>query len=248
MNKLVFCVDLHGVLVNSTKMINNYESVLVDIYNKYNISTKDSLKYHNEGLKQFREIYSILKTKNLTGEQFLSFMNEADKEWDHLMQSFIPKQNAPELESRNVEYLAGKNTNAFYPDGKKFLLYLDNKAKSTSSLDYYIVSNSHTSHIKGLLDGAGLNTIPTSKLLGWDKLASLKHQMYYYNNLTKMINSDKRILIGNSRDEMVFGKMSGYKTVFIPREFNKNLDFIESIDYQYDNLEPLISTNFNFNE
>lgn len=239
MNKLVFCVDLHGVLVNSTKMIDNYESVLVEIYKKYNISAEDSLKYHNEGLKQFREIYTILKTKNLTGKQFLSFMNQADKEWDRLMQGFIPNKNVPELESRNVEYLAGKKTDTFYPDGKKFLQYIDDKANSDSTFDYFIVSNSHTSHIKGLLDGAGLNSISTNKLLGWDKLASLKHQTFYYNNLNKLVKSDQKIIIGNSRDEMVLGKKSGYRTVFISREFNRNFDFNESIDFQYDNLNPL---------
>ena len=241
MSKIIFCIDLHGVLVNSDLMIGNYEKVLINLYSKYSITPIEAIKNHNLGLKQFREHFKKLKSKNLTGNEFLTFMDQGDKEWDRLMQNFVPNIQAFELESRNVEYLAGKQADVFYPDGKEFLVYLQDKMNSNNNIDFFIVSDSHTSHITGLLEGAGLTEIPSTRLLGWDKIACLKHQSYYYNTLARLVNSNKRILIGNSKNEMVLGKKSGFNTIFISREFSENLDFKDSCDLIFDNLESLIS-------
>ena len=108
MTSITFYIDVHGVLVNSSKMIQNYENILINLYHKFNIPKDQAIKHHETGLTLFRKLLEEIKRyKDLSRQEFLFKMSEADKKWDFLMQEFVKPFKAPEIESRNVEFLAG---------------------------------------------------------------------------------------------------------------------------------------------
>jgi phosphoglycolate phosphatase-like HAD superfamily hydrolase len=237
MKEATIFIDLHGVLVNSSKMIKNYENILIQLYNKIaNISREKAMEYHNSGLNLYLSFMEEIKNKKKSGNEFLNEMYIADKKWDELMQSFVPNTNNKDLESRNVEMVAGCYSDAFYEDGKELLFKLQN-LQSNDRLDFFIVSNSHSNHIIGLLRGANI-LIPDSKILGWDKLKSLKNNKIFFLELLKYSNTKNNVIIGNSIDEMAFGKEVGFKTIFVDREYNKivDLSFIDKVIQDLTNL------------
>ena len=237
MDKTALCIDLHGVLVNTKLMIANYEQVLYKIYQKYGVTEKQASLYHNQGLKQFSNHIKKVKTQKLVGKKFLQEMDIGDKEWDRLMQSYIPAPVTPELESRNIEFLAGSYANTFYTDARNFLSEIQKISKFNPDFSFFIVSNSHTSHIKGILNGGGFKDINTARLLGWDVLECLKSEERYFSKLSSIIDANKKVLIGNSRNEMVLGKKAGFKTIFITREFSGEFDFENSVDLTFADLD-----------
>lgn len=234
-----FFIDMHGVLVDSRKMLKNYEYILVDLFKKYNIPKEKAIEYHYKGLHLYTTLLNEIKAKNLTGKDFLEEMDVADKKWDKLLQGFTESKNSFDLESRNIEFLAGSYSDSFYGDGKAFFRELEKLTNDNSSINYFVVSNSNSKHLEGLFRGAGLGTIDTSKLLGWDKIESLKNTDYYYDKLCELSPANKSFIIGNSKEEMVLGKSHGFNTIFVEREFNGVNDFTESIDLSVKNLENL---------
>ncbi len=80
-------------------MIQNYENVLIKLYDKYQISKNEAIHHHNAGLELFLKQIRKIKKLNLTGSAFLQAMDQADKEWDMLMQNFVPHEKAQDLES-----------------------------------------------------------------------------------------------------------------------------------------------------
>ena len=231
----IFC-DVHGVLVESAKMIQNYESTLIKMFEKYGKPREEAINHHNAGLHLFLNQIKSIKSKNLTGSEFLQAMDKADKEWDNLMQSFVATEEAHDLESRNVEFLAGNNSDSFYKDGKVFIQQLLTDPFIKDNGEFFIVSNSHSKHILGLFNGAGFKNFDSNKLLGWDKTESLKNLDYYYSKLLSFSHSKLNIIIGNSQDEMVLGKKAGFKTVFIEREIKEPINFESFIDLKVPNL------------
>lgn len=237
----IFC-DLHGVLINSELMIKNYEKVLINLFGNYHIASDIAITYHNEGLTLYKNLLQELKNESLSGNEFLLEMDRADKKWDKLMQNFVPKSNPLEIESRNVEYLAGSFSNTFYDDGKKFLQAIQDFSSNNLKINYFLISNSHSKHMEGLLRGAGFKNVPNEKILGWDKIKALKNNRVYYKNLWTLKSGISRtnIIIGNSKDEMVLGKEEGFKTIFVKREFSRNFDFEEYVDVLVDDLEVIL--------
>lgn len=238
-NSLTIFCDVHGVLVQSSKMLQNYEITLVEMFSKYGISKTEATKFHYAGLRLYSKLLNEMKEQKLTGTPFLQAMDAADKQWDTLLQDFVPDKQTPELESRNVEFLAGQSSNTFYDDGKRFIQSLENLKNEDANFDFFIVSNSHTKHIEGLLQGAGITTFDTKKILGWDKTQSLKNLESYYKKLLQYSANDLNIIIGNSEDEMVFGKKAGFKTIFIEREVKEPITFEKAIDVKLPNLQNL---------
>lgn len=234
----VFC-DVHGVLVESSKMLQNYESALVEMFSKYDIPKAEATKFHYAGLRLYSKLLNEIKDQKLTGMPFLEAMDAADKKWDTMLQDFVPNEQTPELESRNVEFLAGQSSNTFYDDGKNFILSLESLKTEDSNFDFFIVSNSHSKHVEGLLKGAGIINFDTKKILGWDKTESLKNLDSYYTNLLQYSSTDLNIIIGNSEDEMVLGKKAGFKTIFIEREVKEPITFEKAIDVKLPNLQNL---------
>ena len=237
-NVTIFC-DVHGVLVNSAKMIKNYENSLVQLFKHYNIPRDKAIDYHKQGLELYIKLLNEIKLNKPTGSLFLQEMDIADKKWDKLLQSFVTTSKALELESRQIEYLAGTLSNTFYIDGKEFISNLQDKISINTNLDYYIVSNSHSKHLEGLFAGAGLEDIDRSKLLGWDKIGALKNTDYYYIQLKKIAHTSEVVIIGNSREEMVYGKKSNFKTIFVEREVKGKIDYTNSMDLRIENLKEL---------
>lgn len=239
-------IDMHGVLVQSDKMIKNYENILINLYSKYKISKEQAIDYHYSGLRLYQDLMSEIKEKIITNGQFLLEMDRADKRWDKMMQDFVPYTNPSEIESRNVEYLAGCYSDTFYEDGKFFL----NEIVKNGQIDYFIISNSHSKHIEGLLQGANIKSIPIQKLLGWDKVKALKNDKLYYTTLAKFVSkkSSLKIIIGNSKDEMVFGKEAGFKTIFVRREFKKEFDFKDHCDIIVNDLHSILPFIYQFLE
>lgn len=220
-------------------MIQNYENLLVSLYSKYNVQRLEAISYHHEGLRLFSKQMKEIKSQNLTGSSFLQAMEQADKEWDNLMQNYVFNEKAHELESRNVEFLAGCYADSFYDDGKKFIQNLLQERSQNNNLDFFIVSNSHSKHIFGLFNGAGFKNFNTEKLLGWDKTESLKNKEYYYSKLQTFSTSNINIIIGNSENEMILGKKAGFKTVFVEREIKMPINFENYIDLKITNLTNL---------
>ena len=241
MKNTTFFIDMHGVLVNSSKMIKNYEKVLINIFKKYNISEEEAIEYHNQGLKLYSKLLNEIKEKKLQEKQFLNAMDVADKQWDILLQGFVKGMRALELESRNIEFLAGSYANAFYDDAKTFMNKIVELSNYEYDINFFIVSNSHSKHIEGLFTGAGFIDFDKSKLYGWDNVKSLKNDPYYYKKLIKLSKSKNNIILGNSKEEMLFGKKAGMKTVFVERELKGPIDFDEYIDLRIKNLENILS-------
>ena len=234
-----FFIDMHGVLVDSSKMIKNYENILIDVFSKYSIPRENAIDYHNKGLNLYTTLLKEIKLKKVSGMTFLEEMDIADKKWVKLLKSFTKQDYTPELESRNIEFLAGSYSDSFYEDGKSFLLEFEKLSKTNVGIDYFIISNSHSKHIEGLFKSAGFEFIHKNKLLGWDKIESLKNTDYYYKKLNEMSTADKKFIIGNSKHEMVLGKKNGFNTIFVEREFDGVNDFTESIDLPVNNLKTL---------
>ena len=241
MKNITFFIDMHGVLVNSSKMIKNYENVLINIYKKYNISEEKAIYYHNQGLKLYSKLLNEIKDKKIKEKQFLNAMDVADKQWDIFLQGFVKGIRALELESRHIEFLAGSYSDAFYDDAKEFINKIVEVSTNQYDINFLIVSNSHSKHIEGLFKGAGFNNFDKSKLYGWDKVESLKNNYFYYEKLKTISKSEVNIIIGNSKEEMLFGKKAGMKTVFVERELRGPIDFDEYIDLRIKNLENILS-------
>ena len=239
MNERVFFIDMHGVLINSSKMLKNYENILIEIFKKHDVPKDQAIQYHYKGLQLYSTLLNKLMNKNLTGKTFLTEMDIADKKWDKLLQSFVKDDNSSELESRNIEFLAGNHSDSFYEDGKIFIQKLEEWSKNNSNISYYIISNSHSKHIEGLFKGAGFKNFDNRKLLGWDKIESLKNTPYYYEKLNELTHANTKVIIGNSKDEMVLGKNANFKTIFIEREFKGTIDFADSIDLTIKDLQNL---------
>ena len=230
--KFTLFFDLHGVIVNSEVMIANYKSILVEIYKKYDISEDQSIKYHNSGLKLYLNLISKIKELNLIKEDFILAMSNADLEWDNLMQNFVINSRALELESRNIEYLAGQVKNALYRDAEEVLKYLTG---------YFIASNSHSTHIKGLLEGAEISSLSDYFILGWDKMKSFKNTDYYFEKLKNYSITNENIMIGNSDEELYYAQRNGFKTILIKREYKVDERFIIEPDLILNNLKNIIS-------
>ena len=138
-NTTIF-LDAHGVLVDSSKMIKNYERTLIQLFSQYLIPSEQAIDFHNQGLDLYLKLLNEIKGKKLTGNEFLQAMEIADKKWDSLLQSFVTTANASELESRNVEYLAGSLSDTFYRDGKEFLYQIQNQSLKRKHLKIRIIT------------------------------------------------------------------------------------------------------------
>lgn len=214
-------IDLHGVLVNSKKMINNYKQLLISLYNDSGVSKKLAYEFHVNGLKQFSNKINEVKEKKLIGEAFLEFMKQADEEWDDLMSSYLPERSSiTSIESRDIEYQAGAISNCLYHDGAVFLKSI---LSQQGKYNVFICSNAHTAHIRGILQGANLLTHFTeSQLIGWDKTQSLKNNIAYFEVL-QQLQTNINILIGNSDTEMIYAKKHGFSTILVTREYKETL-------------------------
>lgn len=221
-------LDLHGVLVNTTKMQENYELLLIQLYGKYGIDEKTARQYHKKGLAQFLQSIQEISAKNFIGEQFLKAMKKSDHEWDKLMnEPFMENKNKQRvnpviIHSREVERLAGSIRDVFYEDGKQFLSEWKNEHKN--KYDIVIASNSHSVHIKSIV----VNYDPSLNIpiIGWDDIQCLKSHPEYYSRLKTILNqkglNTPFIMIGNSSDEMIGAHKHGFIPILIKRDRKVN--------------------------
>ena len=89
------------------------------------------------------------------------------------MNNYLPEGSQKLIESRNIEFRSGELRNCFYSDGLKFLIHC---IKNRERFDFFICSNAHTAHIKGILKGADmLDKLRQEQIIGWDTTKSLKN-------------------------------------------------------------------------
>ena len=220
-------LDLHGVLVDSKKVKENYEIFLKKLYSDFNINEKKAIEYHKNGLTFFLNSINVIKSKNLIDEKFLEEMQVIDNEWDDLMRKPVlnwkNKSKLLEIESRQIELKSGMIRNVFYPDAINFLKYWLKKMQSHFKI--VIASNSHSSHIKGVISGFDENLVSKVKIYGWDKTKCLKSHPNYFLRLKEIINSDLKknlplIMIGNSNDEIIGSSNEKMLPILINRDAN----------------------------
>ncbi|MHA1983702.1 MAG: HAD family hydrolase [Candidatus Hodarchaeales archaeon] len=222
MNTII--LDLHGVLVNTPLMKQNYEFFLTTLYSKFNISEENAKKYHNIGLDFFLSSVKKLAKENLTNEPFIKKMRKIDKDWDELMRKPVREKNIKALsmiESRYIEEQAGKVRNVLYSDAQHFLELWEKKYSNNFSL--IIASNSHRAHIMGVIKGFKESFLQKINVYGWETLECFKSQPQYFMKLKKIINSEfddnsSLIMIGNSTDEIIGSSKEDFYPILIERD------------------------------
>ncbi|MHA1989541.1 MAG: HAD family hydrolase [Candidatus Hodarchaeales archaeon] len=217
-------LDLHGVLVNTPLMTQNYEFFLTNLYSKFNISEENAKKYHNNGLEFFLSSVKKLAKENLANEPFIKKMEKIDKDWDELMRKPVKEKNIKAvsmIESRYIEEQAGKVRNVLYSDAQNFLELWEEKYFNDFSL--IIASNSHRAHIMGVIKGFKEKFLQKISVYGWETLACLKSHPQYFIKLKSIINSEIDdngclIMIGNSTNEIIGSSNANFYPILIERD------------------------------
>ncbi len=241
-------LDLHGVLVDSKRVKENYEIYLTKLYAGFNISKQKAVEYHKMGLKYFLKSINKIKSKNLIDKQFLKEMKNADTRWDNLMRNPVNneenKSKILQIESRYIEEKSGKIRNVFYPDAEDFLKYWLEKLQSQYNL--VITSNSHYSHIKGVISGLNEKILNKITIYGWDATKCMKSHPKYFLRLKNIIKDNLKsnytlIMIGNSDDEITGSSKEKMLPILINRgnkitdnTFKKALKTFNSLEGVWD--------------
>jgi FMN phosphatase YigB (HAD superfamily) len=245
MNTII--LDLHGVLVNTSLMTQNYEFFLTKLYSKFNISEKNAKEYHNIGLDFFLSSVKKLAKENLTNGLFIKKMGKIEKDWDELMRKPVKEKNVKAvsmIESRYIEEQAGKFRNVLYSDAQHFLELWEKKYSNNFSL--IIASNSHRTHIMGVIKGFKESFLQKINVYGWETLECLKSQPQYFMKLKKIINSEfddkgSLIMIGNSTNEIIGSSKVGFYPILIDRDRTTSIQAKKVADKIFPSLDGVWS-------
>ena len=226
-NLPVVVLDLHGVLVNTALIKENYELFLVEQYQRFRVPKELAQKFHEKGLKQFTDTMLEIGKEGLIDGDFLSAMAVVDEDWNRLMRQPVEidgsgrSQLEKVIESRAVEKGAGRIRNALFPDAQAFLR---SWKEQKDHWHLVIASNSHGAHISGVIEGFSQQLAKKIPIIGWERIKCLKSHPSYFQRLRTILAEsfpDERLfMIGNSTEEMVGANLKDIIPILILRDRN----------------------------
>ncbi|MHA2251659.1 MAG: HAD family hydrolase [Candidatus Kariarchaeaceae archaeon] len=240
MSQPVLFIDLHGVLVNTPKIFDEYRRITVEhLIKHFPLNQEDSEKRYDRALALWeKEAFDYLRNplKKKVGKEFLDFLENCDKLFPRLLYEGLDiDPNCKELRTRPFEYAVASKVEALYPEVLDTLQHLINQG-----YEMYVASSSHSSHIDGIMDANNLNPF-FEKTYGFDTVAATKHTLKYYKNMLSRvrINPKSSVMVGNSMHEILKPRKLGMKTIHINRERKVPQDVRRLADRSLKNLSAL---------
>ncbi len=240
MSQPVLFIDLHGVLVNTPRIFDEYKRITVEhLVNHLNLSQKDAEDRYDGALALWeKEAFDYLRnpTKRKIGREFLEFLERCDRLFPQFLYEGLEiDPTCEDLRSRPFEFSIASKVKALYPEVLDILGQLKKQG-----YEMHVASSSHSSHIKGIIAANDLNDYIDS-FYGFDTLAATKHTLKYYRQMLHRVKTSPKssVMIGNSIHEILKPRKLGMKTIHINRERKVPYDVRKLADLSLKNLSLL---------
>ena len=240
MTQPILFIDLHGVLVNTPKIFEEYRNLTIEHLKKdFQLKEKPAAERYDQAMKNWEnKAFEYLRNPGTkkTGNQFLDFLENCDKLFPkYLYQDLDLSTNHKKLRTRPFEYSIASKFEALYPETIDVLEIL-----LQHNYEMYVASSSHSSHISGVIEGNHLNKY-LKGYFGFDTVAATKHTVKYYREMVARVNASPQscIMIGNSMHEILKPRKLGMKTIHINRERKVPADVRRMADLSLDDLSSL---------
>lgn len=233
-------IDLHGVLVRTPAIFDEYRRITVEhLVNHFSFERERAEARYDHALKSWETTaFDYLRNPrtNKVGQEFLDFLENCDKLFpQYLYEDLNISPDCDDLRTRPFEYSVAVQVKALYPEVD---FTLDTLKKHGYKM--YIASSSHSSHIKGIVEANGLDKY-IEGFFGFDTLAATKHTMKYYKSMVTQINANPKdcVMIGNSMHEILKPRKIKMMTIHINRERKVPFDVRKLANLSLDNLSAL---------
>ncbi len=236
----ILFLDLHGVLVNTSKIFESYKKLTVDhLIDDFGLSHAEAEQRYDTALKYWEEVaFNYLRnpSKKKVGPQFLHFLENCDAIFPKMLYKDLSiPNNCKIIRSRPFEFSIASQVEALYPEVRGTLETL-----YEHGYEMHVASSSFSGHIRGILQANNIDEFFES-IIGFDTVAATKHTLKYYKKMLNdaQANPQRSVMIGNSMHEVLKPRLLGMRTVHINRERQVPLDVRKKADFSISDLSPL---------
>ncbi|OLS16832.1 MAG: (S)-2-haloacid dehalogenase 4A [Candidatus Heimdallarchaeota archaeon LC_2] len=233
-------IDLHGVLVRTPLIFDEYRRITVEhLVNHFSLKQETAEERYDHALKSWEKTaFEYLRNPmtNKIGKEFLDFLENCDKLFPKFLYEDLDISSASkDLRTRPFEYSVAVQVQALYPEVDRTL-----KILKSHGYKMYIASSSHSSHIRGIIEANDLDKY-IEGFFGFDTLAATKHTLKYYKAMVDQINSTPKdcVMIGNSMHEILKPRKIRMMTIHINRERKVPTDVRKLANLSLENLSSL---------
>jgi len=219
MTQPILFIDLHGVLVITPQIFEGYKDLTIQhLVNDFHLELGPAQTRYDRAMKLWEKAaFDYLRdpSKRKTGQEFMDFLESCDRLFPTLLYEDlqIPEGNV-NIRERPYEYKIAVKVKALYPEVDQVLSILKEQG-----YEMYVASSSHSSHIKGVLEGNEIDHY-FEGMFGFDTVSATKHTLRYYHEMLNMVKANPKssVMIGNSMHEILKPRKLGMKTIHINRE------------------------------
>ncbi len=225
---LTLYFDLHGVLADSDKITEEYRRVTIKhLIEDFGLSEAEASRRYDRALKEWERVaFGYLKRNGTpkTGRPLIQRIDEYDTYFvERLYRRLNPPKNPKIVRTRPWEFSIASKIDAIYPEVPQVLEQL-----KKMGYKMHVASSGHTSHVRGILVGGGIDQYFDS-ILGIDVVQATKHTKLFYVRMLKLTGGEPEtsLLIGNSPAEIIYPPRIGLRTIHINRERHVTQDLRE---------------------